>query len=149
MAPIADRAGYCFEDVDEGMTAVISKTITEADIVLFAGISMDTNPLHLDEDYATGTRFKGRIAHGMLGASLISAVFGTKLPGPGAIYVSQNLRFKAPVRIGDTLVASVTAAHLVPEKRRVEFTTQVRVGDTVVIDGEAVLLLPSRTSGTG
>lgn len=149
MTPLADREGYCFEDVDEGMTAVISKTITEADIVLFAGISMDTNPLHLDEDYATGTRFKGRIAHGMLGASLISAVFGTKLPGPGAIYVSQNLRFKAPVRIGDTLVASVTAARLVPERRRVEFTTEVRVGDTVVIDGEAVLLLPSRTSDTG
>lgn len=149
MAPMADREGYCFEDVDEGMTATISKTITEADIVLFAGISMDTNPLHLDEDYAAGTRFGGRIAHGMLGASLISAVFGTKLPGPGAIYVSQNLRFKAPVRIGDTLVATVTAALLVPQKRRVEFTTQVRVGDTVVIDGEAVLLLPSRASGEG
>lgn len=137
--------GYHFEDVSEGMSAVLSKTVTEADLVLFAGVSMDTNPLHLDEQYASSTRFGGRIAHGMLGASLISAVFGTKLPGPGAIYVSQNLRFKAPVRIGDTLVATVTATELEPERRRVGFSTRVTVGDTVVIDGEAVLMLPSRS----
>ncbi len=141
----AELGGYVFEDVHEGMSAVISKTVTEADITLFAGVSMDTNPLHLDEEYAATTRFGGRIAHGMLGASLISAIFGTKLPGPGAIYVSQNLRFTAPVRIGDTLVAEVTVTGLIPEKRRVEFETRVRVGASVVIDGEAVLKLPSRT----
>jgi len=144
MAPIADRAGYCFEDVDEGMTAVISKTITEADIVLFAGISMDTNPLHLDEDYATGTRFKGRIAHGMLGASLISAVFGTKLPGPGCIYLHQNLKFKAPVRIGDTVLARVTVTELFPERKRAAFKTVCTVGETVVVDGDAMLMVPGR-----
>ena len=136
--------GHFFEDVEIGMSAAVSKTITEADIVLFAGISLDTNPLHLDERFAAGTRFGGRIAHGMLGASLISAVFGTRLPGPGAIYVSQSLRFKAPVRAGDTLVAEVTVNGLNPERRRVEFTTRVSSGEVVVIEGEAVLLLPSR-----
>lgn len=137
--------GYSFEDLEEGMSAVISKTVTEADIVLYAGISMDTNPLHLDEAYASGSRFGGRIAHGMLGAGLISALLGTKLPGPGAIYVSQSLRFKAPVRIGDTLVAEVTVTGLDPEKNRARFATRVHVGETLVIDGEAELLMPSRT----
>lgn len=137
--------GYSFEDLAEGMSAVISKTVTEADIVLYAGISMDTNPLHLDEAYASGSRFGGRIAHGMLGAGLISALLGTKLPGPGAIYVSQSLRFKAPVRIGDTLVAEVTVTGLDPEKNRARFATRVHVGETLVIDGEAELLMPSRT----
>jgi 3-hydroxybutyryl-CoA dehydratase len=137
--------GYSFEDLEEGMSAVISKTVTEADIVLYAGISMDTNPLHLDEAYASGTRFGGRIAHGMLGAGLISALLGTKLPGPGAIYVSQSLRFKAPVRIGDTLVAEVTVTGLDPERKRARFATRVHVGETLVIDGEAELLMPSRT----
>lgn len=137
--------GYGFDDLEEGMSAVISKTVTEADIVLYAGISMDTNPLHLDETYASGTRFGGRIAHGMLGAGLISALLGTKLPGPGAIYVSQSLRFKAPVRIGDTLVAEVTVTGLDPEKNRARFATRVHVGETLVIDGEAELLMPSRT----
>jgi len=137
--------GYAFEDIEEGMSAVISKTVTEADIVLYAGVSMDTNPLHLDEAYASGTRFGGRIAQGMLGAGLISALFGTKLPGPGAIYVSQSLRFKAPVRIGDTLVAEVTVTGLDPEKNRARFATRVHVGETLVIDGEAELLMPSRT----
>lgn len=138
--------GYYFEDVELGMSASISKTITEADIVLFAGISMDTNPLHLDEVFASGTRFGGRIAHGMLGASLISAILGTKLPGPGAIYVSQTLRFTAPVRAGDTLVAEATVTATNPEKRRVELATRVRCGDVVVIEGEAVLKLPSRAA---
>ncbi|HSO24403.1 MAG TPA: MaoC family dehydratase [Chondromyces sp.] len=137
--------GYSFEDLEEGMSAVISKTVTEADIVLYAGISMDTNPLHLDEAYASGSRFGGRIAHGMLGAGLISALLGTKLPGPGAIYVSQSLRFKAPVRIGDTLVAEVTVTGLDPGKNRARFATRVHVGETLVIDGEAELLMPSRT----
>ena len=149
MTDTAGLDGYFIEDVTVGMSALISKTITEADIVLFAGISMDTNPLHLDERYASTSRFGGRIAHGMLGASLISAVFGTKLPGPGAIYVSQSLRFRAPVRAGDTLVAEATVTRIQEDRRRVEFSTEVRNGDVVVIEGEAVLLLPSRAAARG
>lgn len=141
---MSDIHGYFFEDLKIGMTASFAKTVTEADIVLFSGVSGDTNPVHLNQDYAAGTMFKGRIAHGMLSAGLISAVFGTKLPGPGAIYVSQSLRFKAPVRAGDTVEASVELTELLPEKRRATFKTICRVGATVVIDGEAVLMVPSR-----
>ena len=141
--------GSAFEDLHEGMSAVVSKTITEADIALFAGVSLDTNPLHLDEQYAAGSRFGGRIAHGMLGASLISAVLGTKLPGPGAIYVSQSLRFKAPVRAGDTLVAEVTVSGMTEERHLVELATVVRCGDTVVIEGEAILKVPTRQAAGG
>ena len=111
------------------MTAIFSKTVTEADIVLFAGISGDTNPVHLDEEFAKPTMFKGRIAHGMLTAGFISTVFGTKLPGPGCIYLSQNLKFKAPVRIGDTVRARVTVSAVDREKGRVTFATTCHVGD--------------------
>lgn len=137
--------GYYLEDLQVGMSAVYSKTVTEADIIMFAGVSGDTNPVHLDEAFAAETPFKGRIAHGMLGASLLSTVFGTKLPGPGCIYVSQDLRFKAPVRIGDTVVAKVTISEIVPEKRRVTFACECRVGDTVVIDGAATLMVNRKT----
>ena len=100
-----DRHGYYFEDLSPGMSAVFSKTVTEADLLMFAGVSGDTNPLHLDEDFASRTMFESRIAHGMLTASLVSTVLGTRLPGPGAVYVSQSIRFLAPVRIGDTVIA--------------------------------------------
>ncbi|WP_298725605.1 MaoC family dehydratase [uncultured Ferrovibrio sp.] len=133
--------GYYLEDLSVGMSEVYSKTVAESDIVAFAELSGDTNPVHLDEDFAAKSPFKGRIAHGMLGASLLSTVFGTKLPGPGCIYVSQDLRFKAPVRIGDTVVAKVTILEINQEKRRVKFACECRVGDTVVIDGEAVLMV--------
>ncbi len=136
--------GYYFEDLKEGMTGVISKTVTEADIVTFAGISMDTNPVHLNEEYGKGTMFKGRIAHGMFGAGLISAVFGTKLPGPGCIYVSQTLKFRAPVKIGDTMVARVTVKALNAAKKFAEFDTVVTVGEKKVIEGEAMLMVPSK-----
>ncbi len=136
--------GFFFEDLTIGQTAVFGKTITEADIVLFAGVSGDTNPVHLNEDYASQTMFKGRIAHGMLSAGLISTVFGTKLPGPGCIYIAQNLKFKAPVKIGDTAVAKVELIELLPEKKRANFKTTVTVGSTVVIDGDATLMVPSR-----
>ncbi|CCQ72300.1 MaoC family dehydratase [Magnetospira sp. QH-2] len=136
--------GYYFEDLDEGMTDLFGKTVTEADIAAFSGVSGDTNPVHLNEDYASQTMFKGRIAHGMLSAGLISAVFGTKLPGPGCIYVSQNLRFKAPVKIGDTVIARVTVTKLVPEKGFVEFDTVCTVGDKKVLVGEATLMVPKR-----
>lgn len=137
--------GYYLEDLQLGMSSVYSKTVTEADIIMFADVSGDTNPVHLDEAFAAETPFKGRIAHGMLGASLLSTVFGTKLPGPGCIYVSQDLRFKAPVRIGDTVVAKVTISEIVPEKRRVTFACECSVGDTVVIDGAATLMVNRKT----
>jgi 3-hydroxybutyryl-CoA dehydratase len=137
--------GYYLEDLQVGMTAEFSKTVSEADIVAFADVSGDTNPVHMDEAFAAATPFKGRIAHGMLGASLISTVLGTKLPGPGCIYVSQDLRFKAPVRIGDTVVAKVTVGEIVSEKRRVTFACECRVGDTVVIDGAATMMVSRKT----
>src|SRR5678815_3859741 len=134
--------GYYLEDLAPGMSATYAKTVTDADIVLFAGISGDVNPVHLDQDYATGTMFKGRIAHGMLTASFISAVLGTKLPGPGCIYVSQNLKFKAPVRIGETVKARVTVTAVDQERGRITVATVCHVGETQVIDGEAQLLVP-------
>ncbi len=137
--------GHRFEDLELGMSAFVSRTISEADILMFAGVSGDTNPVHLDQEFAASTMFGGRIAHGMLSAGLISAVFGTRLPGPGCIYLSQNLKFKAPVKIGDTVVARVTVKELKTEKRRATFTTVCTVGSTMVLDGEAELLIPART----
>lgn len=136
--------GYYFEDLKEGMTAVFGKTITDADILMFAGVSGDTNPVHLNDDFAKPTLFKGRIAHGMLSASFISTVIGTKLPGPGVIYVGQSLKFKAPVRVGDTVMARATITKLIPEKKFAEMKTVCTIGDKVVIDGEATVLVPSR-----
>jgi 3-hydroxybutyryl-CoA dehydratase len=136
--------GKYLDEITEGMSAIFSKTVSEADIVLFAGITGDTNPVHLDEEFAKPTMFKGRIAHGMLTAGFISAVFGTKLPGPGCIYMSQNLKFKAPVKIGDTVRARVTVSAIDQEKARVTFATTCHVGDKIVLDGEAQLLVPRR-----
>ncbi len=136
--------GYYFEDLSEGMTDTFGKTITDADICIFAGVSGDTNPVHLNDEYAKATMFKGRIAHGMLGAAFISAVFGTKLPGPGCIYVSQTLKFKAPVKVGDTLMARVTVRKLIPNKKFAEFDTVCTVGDKTVIEGEALIMVPSK-----
>ncbi|MDX2142194.1 MAG: MaoC family dehydratase [Rhodospirillaceae bacterium] len=137
-------APYFFEDLQPGMAATFSKTVTEADIVNFAEISGDTNPVHLDAAYAATTMFKQRIAHGMLSVGFISAVFGTVMPGPGSIYVTQNLKFKAPVKIGDTVMARVEVTGAIPEKKFVTFKTQCLVGDKVVIDGEATLMVPAR-----
>src|SRR6201991_5278696 len=136
--------GKYLDEITEGMTAVFSKTLTEADIVLFAGITGDTNPVHLDEEFAKPTMFKGRIAYGMLTAGFISAVLGTKLPGPGSIYLSQSLKFKAPVRIGDTVVARVTATAVDQEKGRCTFSTTAHIGDVLVVEGEAQILVPKR-----
>jgi 3-hydroxybutyryl-CoA dehydratase len=133
-----------FEDMAIGMVATFAKTVTEADLVLFVGVSGDTNPVHLDEDYARTTMFKGRVAHGALTASFISTALGTKLPGPGSIYVAQTLKFRAPVHVGDTVTARVEVTGLVPEKSFVIFKTQCLVRDTVVIDGEATLKVPAR-----
>lgn len=136
--------GYYLEDLKVGMTASYAKTVTEADVVLFAGISGDTNPVHMNEEFAKETMFQGRIAHGMLSASFISTVLGTKLPGPGAIYLSQNLKFKAPVRTGDTVSATATITDIVPEKKRVVMQTVCLVRNQVVLEGEAVVMVPAR-----
>ncbi len=141
-----DTVGHYLEDLAVGMSASFSKTVTEADIILFAGVSGDTNPVHLNQVYAESTMFKGRISHGLLSAGFISAVLGTRLPGPGAIYVSQSLRFKAPVRAGDTVTARATVTEILPEKKRVVLMTQCTVGDKVVIDGEATIMVPSRAA---
>ena len=136
--------GYSFEELKEGMTAAVSRTVTEADILMFAGVSGDTNPVHMDAEFAASTMFGGRIAHGMLSAAFISTVFGTRLPGPGCIYLSQTLKFKAPVKVGDTVVARVTLTALKPEKRRAVFGTVCTVGATEVLAGEAEIFLPQR-----
>ena len=136
--------GYYLEDLAPGMTALYAKTVTDADVVLFAGISGDVNPVHLNQEFADRTMFRGRIAHGMLTASFISTVIGTKLPGPGCIYVSQNLKFKAPVRVGDTVNARVTVTSVDEVRGRIAVETTCTVGNTVVIAGEAVLMVPRR-----
>lgn len=141
---MTEFVGYCIEDLAEGMEASFAKTITDADITMFAGVSGDTNPMHLDADYAGATRFGGRIAHGMLSASLISAVIGTKLPGPGCIYMSQSLRFRAPVKPGDTVKARVKVTALDAAKRRATLACTCHVGETLVIDGEALVMVPSK-----
>lgn len=136
--------GVFFEDLSVGQEASLSNTVSGANIVAFAEISGDRNPVHLDADYAATTMFKERIAHGMLSAAYISAVFGMKLPGPGAIYMSQTLKFKAPVKIGDTVVTAVKVAELMPEKRRARFECVCTVNDKPVVEGEAMLMVPAR-----
>lgn len=136
--------GVFFEDLSVGQEASLSNTVSDATIVAFADISGDRNPVHLDADYAATTMFKERIAHGMLAAAYISAVFGMKLPGPGAIYISQTLKFKAPVKIGDTVVTTVKVAELVPEKRRARFECICTVNDKPVVEGEAMMMVPAR-----
>jgi 3-hydroxybutyryl-CoA dehydratase len=136
--------GYAFEDLHVGQTASLGKTITEADIVLFAAVTTDTNPVHLDAEVAAKSVFKERVAHGMLSAGLISAVLGTRLPGAGTIYMGQTLRFRAPVRIGDTVRATAEVTALDPEKKRATLKTTCTVGDKVVIEGEATVMPRSR-----
>ncbi len=136
--------GYDIEDISVGMSAATAKTISEADILLFSAVSTDVNAVHLDEEYGKTTPFGGRIAHGMLSASLISAVLGNRLPGPGVIYMSQSLRFRAPVRPGDTVHATVTVKEVIADKCRVVLDTVCSVGGKVVIDGEAMVMTTSR-----
>jgi len=135
---------YHIDELQPGMSASTSKTVTEADIVLFAGISTDVNPAHLDEEYSKNTMFGGRIAHGMLSAGFISAVLANKLPGPGTIYLQQLLKFKAPVRPGDTVTATVTVKEVNLAKNRVTLDTVCTVAGKVVIDGECVMMPPVR-----
>lgn len=136
--------GYCIEDLEVGMSATYGKTITETDVVLFAGITGDDNPIHIDEEYAQGTRFKGRVVHGMLLAGLISCVAGTRLPGPGAIYAGQTLQFRSPVRIGETVRVVATVSDVDRERRRIKLETRCLVGDRLVAEGEGLFLVESR-----
>ena len=138
--------GHYFEDLKVGMSATVSRTITETDLRNFSGVSGDTNPMHLNEEFAKQTPFKGCIVHGMLSASLISAVIGTKLPGPGCIYMGQTLKFLAPVRVGDTVYAVATIKQLIAEKNRVILDTKCYVKDAVVIDGEATIKVASKNA---
>lgn len=136
--------GYDIEDISVGMSAEVGRTISDADIVMFSGVSSDVNAVHLNDEYARTTPFGGRIAQGMLTASLISAALGNRLPGPGVIYMSQSLRFRAPVRPGDTVHARVVVKEVIVEKCRVVLDTVCMVGDKVVIDGEAMVMATSR-----
>jgi len=137
-------SAIALSDIHIGQSDHYERTITEADIVRFADVSGDDNPVHFDDEWAAATMFKGRITHGMLSASYISAVIGTRLPGPGTIYMGQTLRFRAPVRIGDTVCATVTVRAIDEEKRRLTLDTVCTVGETTVIEGEALVMVPGR-----
>ena len=137
-------AGRFFEDLSVGDSAEITRTVSDAVIAAFAEVSTDSNPVHLDEAYAQGTLFKGRIAHGMLAGAYISAVIGMQLPGPGTIYLSQSLRFRRPVRPGDEVTARVTVEALDPKRGEVTLSTVCEVGGKRVVEGEAVVLAPRR-----
>lgn len=141
---LMQRQSYFFEDLEPGMEASLQRTVTEDDIARFAEVTGDRNPVHLDPAYAARTIFKSRIAHGMLTASYISAVFGTEMPGPSAIYVSQTLNFRAPVHIGDLVTAKVAVVGLFPEKRRAKFACVCLVDTRPVLEGEAMLMVPAR-----
>ncbi|MCG6891987.1 MAG: MaoC family dehydratase [Desulfobacteraceae bacterium] len=135
--------GKTIDELRVGDAASFSKTVSESDVYLFAGVTGDFNPAHVDESYAEKTFFKTRIAHGVLAAGFISAVLGTRLPGPGTIYLRQSLNFRAPVAIGDTITATVEVIEILKEKKRVRLSTVcVNQEGTVVLDGEAVVSPP-------
>jgi 3-hydroxybutyryl-CoA dehydratase len=135
---------HYFEDLSVGMRETLMKTVMNEDVIGFADLSGDHNPIHLSEHFARKTRFGERIAHGLYTASLISAVLGMYLPGPGAVYLSQTLNFRGPVRIGDVVTISVEVAELVPEGRRVLLRCECLVDNKVVLDGEARVSVPTR-----
>jgi 3-hydroxybutyryl-CoA dehydratase len=138
--------GLFLEDLSVGQSAELVRTVAEADIVAFAEVTGDSNPVHLDADYAATTNFGERIAHGMLSAGYISAVLGTTLPGPGAIYLSQSLAFKRPVRIGAEVTARVTVTAIDDVKGRVTLDTTCLVGGKAVVGGEAVVMVPRKAA---
>lgn len=135
---------YAIEELSPGMSASFTKTVTEHDIAQFGEVSGDTNPVHFDEEFARATPFKGRIAHGVLAASYVSTVLGMEMPGPGTIFVGLSVRFKAPVRIGDTVKATCTVREVLSERRRVVFDCACTVGDVVVLEGEATVMPPRK-----
>ncbi|MGD0189723.1 MAG: MaoC family dehydratase [Rhizomicrobium sp.] len=135
---------YYIEDLSPGMSESYTRTVSEHDIQLFGEVSGDVNPMHFDEEWARTTPFKGRIAHGVLTASYISTVLGMKMPGPGTVFMSLLTRFKAPVRIGDTVTATCKVREVVADKRRVLFDCVCKVADVTVIEGEALVMPPAR-----
>jgi len=136
--------GYYFEDLELGMSESLMRTVMADDVIGFAKLSGDNNPVHLSDHFAAQTPFRERIAHGLYTASLISALLGTRLPGPGAIYISQSLNFRAPVRIGDVVVSRVEVTELDPAKRRAVLHCECIVDAKTVLDGEAIVMVPSR-----
>jgi 3-hydroxybutyryl-CoA dehydratase len=136
--------GFYLEDLRVGQSAELARTVTEQDITAFAAVTGDVNPVHLDDAYARTTPFKGRIAHGMISAGHISAVLGTRLPGPGAIYVSQTLNFKRPVHIDDEVVSRVTVTAIDEKRRFVTLSTVCQVAGKTVVEGEAVVMVPRK-----
>ncbi len=138
-----------FEDLAVGMTETLQKTVSSSDVVGFAQLTGDRNPIHLSEHFAARTPFGRRVAHGLYTASLISAVLGTRLPGPGAVYISQTLNFRAPVKIGDTVVVTVTVAELIAAKSRARLACLCTVGGETVLDGEALVKVPSGKTAKG
>ncbi len=136
--------GYYFEDLSVGMEASYAKKISNEDVLAFAELSGDVNPVHLSDDFAASTIFKKRIAHGFLTGSLFSTVLGTKLPGPGCIYLSQSMKFRAPVYIGDEVVATLRVTSLDPEKGRATLACDCAVNGKTVLEGEAVMMVDRR-----
>ena len=143
-APGNARTGYFYEDLTVGMSADYSRVISDSAMRLFADLTGDTNPLHFDDEFAERSLFKGRVVHGMCTAALISTVIGTRMPGPGCVYLSQSLRFTAPVYPGDEVVARAVVDRLIPERCRVEFETTCSVGERTVLSGRALTQVPSR-----
>ena len=133
---------YTFDELAVGMREHLRKTVENEDVIRFAELSGDHNPIHLSEHFARKTRFGGRIVHGLYTASLISAVIGMRLPGPGAVYISQTLNFRGPVKIGDVIDVAVEVIDLTAKGRRVRLRCECRVGDSVVLDGEGILSVP-------
>lgn len=133
-----------FEDLSVGMTETLTHAVLSAEVTEFAELTGDRNPIHLSEEYASHTQFHSRIAHGLYTASLISAVLGTRLPGPGAIYISQSLNFRAPVHIGDIVTVEVAIVELVPDRHRARLACSCKVRGESVLDGEAWVKVPKR-----
>ncbi len=141
-----DLHGYYFEELEVGMTAIQGKTLTDADVLMFTGVSGDTNPLHQNEEFASETQFGGPIVHGMLTASLLSALIGTRLPGPGCIYMDQSLKFTVPVRVGDTVTAKVEIVKIDSVRPYVILKTTCSVRGKNVLVGEARIKVPRKPS---
>ncbi|MEM7469455.1 MAG: MaoC family dehydratase [Pseudomonadota bacterium] len=140
----AAQHGYYIDEISVGMQATFAKTLTDADLSAFASASGDTNPLHLNEEFAERTRFNGRIVHGMLTTSLWSTIVGTQLPGPGSAYMGQSIRFLKPVQVGETVTATLTVTAVDEDKQRIEFTTVCVVNNTQVATGEGLAWVPKR-----
>lgn len=136
--------GFYFEDIEIGMSESFEKTVSEEDVIAYAGLSGDVNPLHMDDEFARGTRAGERVVHGMVTASLISTLVGCRLPGPGCLWMGQTIRFLKPVRAGERVRARAEVVEILRERQRIRMLTTCQVGEITVIDGEALVWVPSR-----